>query len=134
VNTSVSTPHGTIETRSVVSPSRRSSNTSSVQVATTWATVLHSERSSSIRFGGEVSAAPWCRRLTEPRAWKVCSTGTDPAAATAASPLIQKCACTTSGACSAQVRRRSAANSGMCRSRSSLGSSQAGPAGTWTTS
>ena len=33
-------------------------------------------RSQSRRSGGLVSAAPWCRRLTVPSAWKVCTTGT----------------------------------------------------------
>ena len=136
VNTVVSTPQGTTETRSLSRPSRRSSNTSSEQVATTCATVRHSDRSSSMRCGGEVSAAPWWRRLTEPSAWKVCRTGTGigPAAATAASPLIQKCACTRSGGRCAHSRRSTAANAGMCRSRSSLGSTRAGPAVTCATS
>ena len=42
---------------------------------------------------------PWCRRLTVPSAWNVCTTGmaVPRAASSAASPDIQKCAWTTSG-------------------------------------
>jgi hypothetical protein len=138
VKTAVSTPHGTIDTRSLARPSRRSSNTSSEQVASTWLTPAHSPRSSSTRWGGEVSAAPWCRLFTEPSAWKVCSTGTGgsrlPAASTAASPDIQKCAWTTSGRRTDQPARSSAAKAGMCPSSSSLGSGTGGPAVTWATS
>ena len=137
VKTEVSTPHGTIETRSEDSPRRRSSNTSSLHVATTWSTSRHRSRSRPTRPSGEVSAAPWCRCLTEPRAWKVCTTGTGAvrasAAATEASPLIQKCACTRSGGDAAQRRRSTRAKVRMCGSRPSLGTGRAGPAVTCAT-
>ena len=54
-------------------PIRASSRTSSVQVAMTRSTSRPGRARSSRRCGGLVSAAPWCRRLTVPSAWKVCS-------------------------------------------------------------
>ncbi|OLT07623.1 hypothetical protein BJF77_13845 [Kocuria sp. CNJ-770] len=92
--------------------------------------------SAASRPAGLVSAAPWCRRLTAPRAWKVCTTGICRASAArrAAIPDIQKCACTRSGApVRAQSRASQRPNSSMYGARSSLGSGLGGPAGTCTT-
>jgi hypothetical protein len=48
-------------------------------------------RSAAIRPSGLLSEVPWCRRLTLPSAWKVCTVGTptSPAAASTAIPDIQ---------------------------------------------
>ena len=71
-------------------------------------------RSAATRPGGLVSSAPWWRRFTLPRAWKVCTTGRPSGAAadTAAMPDIQKWACTTSGRRAAQSAPRVRANAG----------------------
>ncbi len=66
---------------------------------------------------------------------KVCTTGTprSRAPASAASPLVQKYACATSGAPSCQCRARYWPNSAACGARLSEESSLAGPAGTCST-
>ena len=96
-----STPHGTTDIRPRGTPSRTSSPTSSRQCAMTRS---HARPRCAARRptrpGGLVSAAPWWRRLTEPSAWKVCTTGTSrprDRRVSAARPDIQKCAWTTSG-------------------------------------
>ena len=92
---------------------------------------------------GLVSAAPWCRRLTTPSAWKVCATGIGPppvractcaTASSAACPDIQKCACTTSGRSTNHSAASTAANVPMYGKSSSFGTARAGPASTWTSS
>ena len=75
VKRSRSTPHGTTDTRPGSAPRAMSSATSSRQVAITWSAVRASPRSIRCRSGGLVSAAPWCRRLTTPSAWKVTNSG-----------------------------------------------------------
>jgi hypothetical protein len=136
-NSPVSTPEGTSSIRDRGTPSSSNSRISSWHCTTTRSATRPSRRSYPMRWSGLVSAAPWCRRFTEPSAWKVCTTGTSTvrAAVTAASPLIQKCACATSGS---QDERQSAASQSakvpMCGSNSSLGRTFAGPAGTCTTS
>ncbi len=126
----VSTPHGTTVTSLVSTPIRVSSTTSSEQVASTRSTSRARPRSSSSRFAGLVSAWPWCRRLTVPKAWKVWATGTPlgRAARSAASPDIQKCAWTTSGLpCLSQSRPTQSPKASMNGSRSSLGTSARWP-------
>jgi hypothetical protein len=90
---------GTTEIRRRSPPRRRSSKTSSVQVATTRSASRTEPASTSRRPAGLVSRSPWWRRFTTPSAWKVMTTGTPSgrAAASAALPLIQKWAWTTSG-------------------------------------
>jgi hypothetical protein len=60
-------------------------------VATIRSTSRATVRSAAIRSSGLVSHAPWCRRLTLPKAWKVCTVGTPTsrAAASTAIPDIQ---------------------------------------------
>ena len=130
-----STPHGTTVTRCRSAPIRTSSKTSSEQVATMRSACPARNRSSRRRLGGLVSLAPWWRRLTTPRAWKVCTTGTPSgrAAARAARPDIQKWAWTTSGGSTRQERRSPAASSSMWGSSSSLGIRSGGPASTCST-
>ena len=130
-----STPHGTTEMRLRSPPRRSSSKTSSLQVATMRSHSSTRRRSTSSRSGGLVSREPWWRRFTTPSAWKVMTTGipSGRAASRAAYPLIQKCACTTSGRRRDHWRRRSSAKASMYGNRVSLETTSAGPAGTWST-
>ena len=81
-------------------PCRISSKTSSLQVAMTRSAPRATRPLGArpARRAG-VARSPWCRRLTLPSAWKVCTVGTPdvPGGREPASPDIQKCACTTSG-------------------------------------
>ena len=87
----------------------------------------------AIRPAGWCRRAPWWRRLTLPSAWKVWTTGCPgrASAAVAASPDIQKWACTTSGGSARQARSSPSASAGMCGRSSSFGIGRAGPASTW---
>ena len=91
VNPAVSTPHGTTRIRCRGAPRRASSKTSSLHVATIRSTAWATARSAATRPSGLVSAWPWCRRLTLPSAWKVCTVGTPlaSAAVSTARPDIQ---------------------------------------------
>ena len=135
-NCSTSTPDGTTVIRLRAAPSRISSPTSSVQVATTRSTSRASARSSRIRTGGLVSSRPWNRRLVTPSAWKVCTTGRSRSrvADSAASPDIQKCACTTSGGSAANRAASSEPSWPTSGSSSSFGTGAAGPASRCSTS
>src|SRR5512144_907649 len=130
-----STPHGRTDTRRRSAPIRTSSNSSSEQVATIRSSSRTRCSSIAIRCAGEVSLWPWCRRLTTPSAWKVCTTGipSGRAAASAARPDIQKWAWTTSGRSRSHSVCRSRAKSSMYGSSSSLGTAVGGPAATWST-
>ena len=75
-----------------------------------------------MRFGGLVSWRPWCRRLTLPRAWNVCThrhAERRRRPACAATPLIQKCAWATSNRssrhCAVRARGRTPACTGAGR-------------------
>ncbi len=135
VKWSRSTPQGTTDTRRRGAPKRSSSNSSSLQVATIWSTSAAMRSSACSRSAGLVSDVPCWRRLTTPRAWKVCSTGSrsSVAASSAAMPDIQKCACTTSGGATSQERRRWSAKRPMYGGSASLGTYAAGPASTCST-
>ncbi len=133
LNCSTSTPQGSTVTRCRAAPSRTSSCDSSVEVAMTADTSRASARSIRIRTGGLVSCRPWKRFFVTPSAWKVCTTGGSArpscrAAATAASPDIQKCACTTSGGSAARRSASARPRSPTYGSSSSFGSGSAGPA------
>ncbi len=129
-NSSVSTPHGTTEMACSGTPSALSSNASSEHVAITWSTLRPTAGSIHSRSAGLVSAEPWCRRLTTPSAWKVCTTGirTPPVrawtcwtASSAACPDIQKCPCTTSGRSTNHSAAITEANVPMNGNNSSFG-------------
>jgi hypothetical protein len=134
-----SMPHGTTVMRSGSPPRAVSSATSSVHVATRWSASRRSCASTSHRAAGLVSAPPWCRRFTTPRAWNVCTigggAGSAPRACRPAQPDIQKWVCTTSGGRAAHRRRSARAKAGMWFQSSSLGTAVVGPAtmcSTWT--
>ena len=95
-----------------------------------------SARSIRIRTGGLVSRRPWNRRFVTPSAWKVCTTGTSRSrvADSAASPDIQKCACTRSGGSAANRAASSEPSRPTSGSSSSFGTGAAGPASRCSTS
>ncbi|KZX19827.1 hypothetical protein ACH61_03073 [Rathayibacter tanaceti] len=141
-NRSMSTPQGTTEMRAVGTPRPLSSNASSEQVATIPSARWPTPGSSQARSSGLVSSAPCCRRLTTPRAWKVCTTGTRrpvarstcSEASSAATPDIQKWLCTRSGRSCSHSSARSIAKSPMNGNSSSFETRLGGPASMCTTS
>jgi hypothetical protein len=134
VNRAVSTPHGTTAIRRRGAPIRTSSNTSSVQVASTRSAWRATASSARTRPPGLVSSAPWWRRFTLPSAWKVCTAGNrSRAAARATIPDIQKWPCTMSGGSAVQASSSTRVNAGRCGTSSSFGTDRAGPAATWRT-
>jgi len=134
-NIETSTPHGTTVMPWAGTPRRASSRSSSEEVASTAATSRAIATSMRIRDSGLASRAPWWRRLTTPREWNVWTTGRPcpRAPASAARPLIQKCACTTSGGSRSHRAARYRPNRDMYGSSRSFGSAAGGPAGTCST-
>jgi hypothetical protein len=96
-NSSVFTPHGTHRTEVRGTPSRVRSLTSAELAAMTAFALRPMAGSSRILAGGAEEA--WSRRSATPSELNDCTTGMprSRAAASAASPLVQRTACTTSG-------------------------------------
>ena len=118
-------------------PGSSSSSTSSRQVATTWSASRTSCRPRpSTRSGGLVSASPWWRRLTTPRAWNVRTTGGSPsgrAASSAAQPGHPEVGVDDVGPADRPTAPQRRAKAGMCGQRSSFGTGSGGPARTCST-
>ncbi len=120
LNSSVSTPHGTILMERRGTPSLVRSLSSSELPATTAFALRPMAGSSRIRSRPAPPGATWWRRSATPRESNDCTTGMrrSRAAAREARPLVQRSACTTSGRSPRHRSRSGWLNAGTCASRS----------------
>ncbi len=120
-------------------PSPVSMSSSADESASTVRTVLPTSRSIRLRTTAcsavWLAGTAWSTDMTDlrgvPSVWKVCTTGTrvPRVAPSAARPLVQKWACTTSGGRCAQRWASSLLNAPSCGSSRSCDRAAAGPAG-----
>ena len=131
----MSTPHGTTRIERRGTPSLVRSDSSSELPAITALTVRPIAGSSLIRSVPTPAGIIRCRRSATPSESNVCTTGTERsrAADSAASPLVQRSACTTSGrsllhcSCSGWLKAATCASRCASSLRPASASESAGP-------